>query len=255
LERVLKFKREIMSKMFVTNGIVAGAAKSVSQFVAESKSDRLTKEQEFELIAQAQAGDTRARTKVIQSQLRFVMQIARKYQGNGLSLEDLIQSGNIGLCEAVDAFDVSKGFRFNTFAQWKVRGEITAALQNEGRTVRIPHSQTDRSQTVKSISDPVGDSDNAETYADRYLKGDAAVDVFAQSDLTRDLQSALNSIKPRQAEAICRFFGIGYEYAQPMEQIGAEMNIGAEGARLLVRGAEKALKQVAGIELLSDYID
>jgi RNA polymerase sigma factor (sigma-70 family) len=244
-----------MSKMFVTNGIVAGAAKSVSQFVAESKSDRLTKEQEFELIAQAQAGDTRARTKVVQSQLRFVMQIARKYQGNGLSLEDLIQSGNIGLCEAVDAFDVSKGFRFNTFAQWKVRGEITAALQNEGRTVRIPHSQTDRTQTVKSISDPVGDSDNAETYADRYLKGDAGVDVFAQSDLTRDLQSALNSIKPRQAEAICRFFGIGYEYAQPMEQIGAEMNIGAEGARLLVRGAEKALKSVSGIELLSDYID
>jgi RNA polymerase sigma factor (sigma-70 family) len=243
-----------MSKMFVTNGIVAGAAKSVSQFVAESKSDRLTKEQEFDLIAQAQAGDTRARSKVIQSQLRFVMQVARKYQGNGLSLEDLIQSGNIGLCEAVDAFDASKGFRFNTFAQWKVRGEITAALQNEGRTVRIPHSQTDRSQTVKSISDPVGDSDNAETYADRYLKGDTTADALEQLDLTQDLMTALKSIKPRQAEAICRFFGIGFDYEQSMDQIGAEMGIGGEGARLLVRGAEKALKQVAGIELLSDYI-
>ena len=66
-----------MSKMFVTNGIIAGAAKSVSQFVSESKADKLTKEQEFELIALAQSGDTRARAKVIQSQLRFVMRYLR----------------------------------------------------------------------------------------------------------------------------------------------------------------------------------
>lgn len=242
-----------MAKMFVTNGIIAGAAKSVSQFVSESKADKLTKEQEFELIRLAQAGDTRARAKVIQSQLRFVMQVARKYQGNGLSLEDLIQSGNIGLCEAVDDFDLTKGFRFNTFAQWKVRGEITAALQNEGRTVRIPHSQTDRTQTVKSISDPIGDSENADTYADRYLVGETTTDELEQSDLTRDLMVALKSIKPRQAEAICRFFGIGFDYAQSMDQIGAEMSIGAEAARLLVRGAEKSLKQLSGIEILSDY--
>jgi RNA polymerase primary sigma factor len=227
-------------------------AKSISQFFNETKWTPLTKEEEFRLIRAAQAGDKESRDIVIKSQLRYVIQYVRKYQGMGLSLEDLIQHGSIGICEAIDSFDIEKGFRFNTFAQWKILGEISNALSNEGRTIRIPHSKKDRTQFIKSISEPV--NGNEETFGDLYLKSEDTPSKSENEDLHIELGEALKKLKPRHTEAICRFFGVGYEYAQPMEQIGEEMGIGTEGARYLVKGAESALRKIDGIDELRNYL-
>jgi RNA polymerase sigma factor (sigma-70 family) len=225
---------------------------SISQFFKEIKSPTLTREEELDLLIKAQGGDKKSRDIVIKSQLKFAMGFVRKYQGLGLTLEDLIQYGSIGICTAIDSFDVTKGYRFSTFARWKILGEVSNALSKEGNTVRIPHSRKERSQTIKSISDPTGEEGNS-NYGDSHLEGDE-VKPHLDEDLHKDLMRALEKIKPRQAEAICRFFGFGYEHSQTMKEIGKEMGIGAEGARLLVRGAERSLKKIKGIDNLRDYL-
>lgn len=98
----------------------------------------LTKEQEAELAARVQAGDSEARSQMAQSNLRLVLSMARRYVGSGMPFLDLVQEGNLGLLEAVDKFDPSKGFRFSTYACWWIRQAITRALANKGRTVRLP---------------------------------------------------------------------------------------------------------------------
>jgi RNA polymerase sigma factor (sigma-70 family) len=228
-------------------------ARSISQFCNEAKWVPLSHEEEIQLIIQAKSGDSRARDIIIKSQLRYVIRFVRKYQGLGLSLEDLIQYGSIAVCEAIETFEPERGFRFNTYVKWKALGEISNALTREGATVRIPHNRKDRKQNNKSISDPIKGSDSPETYADLYLV-DTSENSKVDPELGSDLADALLKIKPRQAEAICRFFGFGYEYAQSMEQIGDEMGIGAEAARLLVRGAERSLKKLDDIDKFREYL-
>lgn len=88
-----------------------------------------------ELAAQ---GDQNAKNKLIESNLRLVVSLAKHYQGCGLSFQDLIQEGNIGLIKAVDKFDVSKGFRFSTYASWWIKQAISRALADQSRTIRVP---------------------------------------------------------------------------------------------------------------------
>jgi RNA polymerase sigma factor (sigma-70 family) len=228
-------------------------AKSIGTFCNEIKFVPLSPDEEVQIITRAQAGDAQARDIIVKSQLKYAIQFVRKYQGLGLSLEDLIQHGSIAICKAVETFDPTRGFRFSTYAKWKILGEISNALSDEAATVRIPHSRKDRKQFNKSIHDQVGKQEGSDTYADIYLVSEPDPSS-TDSDLGLELAEALGKLKPRQAEAICRFFGFGYDYAQTTEQIGNEMGIGAEAARLLVRGAERSLKGQEGIESLRDYL-
>jgi RNA polymerase primary sigma factor len=159
------------------------------------------------------------------------------------------------LFEAAERFDAKRGVKFITFAVWYIRAELQKALNDLSRTVRIPsHRTATEEYSTKSISTPVGDDENKETYADRYLVADAVVTSRERADLQFDLQRALGQLKPKQAEALCRNYGIGLEYAQSMEQIGEEMGITNERARQLVRQAEIALAQLPGIQLLEQYL-
>src|SRR5579862_5329825 len=98
----------------------------------------LTPEQEVDLARKVQAGDMYAKKILIESNLRLVVSIAKKYNARGIPLADLIQEGNLGLIRAVEKFDWRKGFRFSTYATWWIRRAIARAIINQGRTIRIP---------------------------------------------------------------------------------------------------------------------
>ena len=95
-------------------------------------------EEEQDLSRRAREGDTAARKRLIESNLRLVISIAKKYRGRGVSFEDLIQEGNAGLIKAVERFDPSLGNRFSTYATWWIRQAITRAVADHARTVRLP---------------------------------------------------------------------------------------------------------------------
>jgi RNA polymerase primary sigma factor len=243
-------------KIHVSTGAIVTDVASTLRYIQETKKiSNLTREQEKTLARAAQAGDRKAVNALVEANLRFVIQVAKQYQGMGLELEDLIAFGNIGLFEAAERFNPDKGVKFITFAVWYIRAELQKALNDLSRTVRIPsHKTATEEQYIKSIHAPVGDDENKETYADRYLAADSTKSARDTADLQFDLQRALNQLKPKQAEAICRFYGIGLEYPQCMDQIAEEMGVTNERARQLVRGAETALALLPGIELLEQYL-
>ncbi len=135
-ERVLTIDQEIalLSKL---EGL--DSTDPVRQYLREiGKYPLLTAEEEVELAKQFEKGIKKAKDKLIESNLRLVVSIAKKYIGRGLSLLDLIQEGNQGLIRAVEKYDWRRGFKFSTYATWWIRQAITRAIADQARTIRIP---------------------------------------------------------------------------------------------------------------------
>lgn len=247
-----------MGKIYVSTGAVVTDTPSVKKYMREiKKAPLLDRDTESQLATAALAGDRKSINKLVESNLRFAVQVAKQYQGMGLELEDLIGFANLGLFEAAKRFDPSRGFKFISFAVWYVRAELQKCLNDKSRVVRIPSHKTmteGKDFSTLSTSKKVGDDDDSETYADRYLSGEQSKPKHEVTDLKELLNVALNSLKPKQRDAVKMFYGIGRDYAMHMEHIAEELNVTGERARQLVRQGEKALKGVEGIDKLMQYL-
>ena len=122
-----------------------------SYFARIDKGTLLTHREEINLSKRANAGDARARQRLVEKNLRLVVSVAKKYRGQGLPFEDLIQEGNIGLMKAVEKFDPDKGFRFSTYATWWIRQAVQRAVADKGRTIRIPVHRGDKIRKMARV--------------------------------------------------------------------------------------------------------
>ena len=247
-----------MGKIYVTTGAVMTDTPSVKKYMSEiKKAPLLDRDEETALANEAKAGSVKARRRLVECNLRFAVQVAKQYQGMGLELEDLIQVANLGLFEDVERFKPNRGVKFISFAVWYVRAELQKALNDLSRVVRIPSHKTmteGKDFSTLSTSKKVGEDEDSETYADRYLAGEQAKAKHEVTDLKELLNVALNSLKPKQRDAVKMYYGIDREYPMHMEHIAEELEVTGERARQLVRQGECALKQVKGIDKLLQYL-
>ena len=126
----------------------------LSTYLSEiSRIPLLSSQDEIRLAKAAQAGDPEARRKLIISNLRLVVSIAKRYLYYGLPLQDLIEEGNLGLMKAVERYDPDRGCKFSTYATWWIRQAVTRSLSNFGRTVRIPVYITDNISKYKRTAE------------------------------------------------------------------------------------------------------
>lgn len=111
----------------------------------------LTREEEFELAVKAKKGDKAARERLIRANCRFVISIAKQFQGRGLPFEDLVSEGNIGLINGIDKFEPEKGYHFISYGVWWIRQAIMKAIAEQGRMIRLPMNRNAQyAQVVKS---------------------------------------------------------------------------------------------------------
>ena len=141
--------RAATDSTYVNGDLAASTTDALQLFLNEvGRYKLLTADEEVELAKRIERGDREAKELMINSNLRLVVSIAKKYQGHGLSLLDLIQEGIIGLIRAVEKFDWRRGFKFSTYATWWIRQAVQRGVANKAREIRIPVHIVDRERKI-----------------------------------------------------------------------------------------------------------
>ncbi|QXP63981.1 RNA polymerase sigma factor RpoD/SigA [Polaribacter sp. HaHaR_3_91] len=141
-----------MRQLKIVKQVTNRDAKSLEKYFQEiSKIGLITADEEVELALEIKKGDNRALDKLVKANLRFVVSVAKQYQGQGLKLSDLINEGNLGLVKAAKRFDETRGFKFISYAVWWIRQSIMSALAEQSRIVRLPLNKIGSINKIRKI--------------------------------------------------------------------------------------------------------
>lgn len=168
-----------------------------SYLEAIDKIPLLSYEEEYDLAVRAKNGDKKARDKIVSSNLRFVVSVAKKYRGQGLALEDLIDEGNIGLLTAVDKYEPEKGYHFISYAVWWIRQSILKALAEQSRPVRLPLNRSNELIAITKAKNELIAKGNASPRPEEIsaLSGIELGSVKNLLDVTKDMVSLDSPLK------------------------------------------------------------
>jgi len=212
--------REQDESTYVNGGLAVATTDALQLFLNEAgRWPLLTKEEEIELAKRIERGDAEAKERMINSNLRLVVSIAKRYQGHGLSLLDLIQEGIIGLIRAVEKFDWRRGFKFSTYATWWIRQAVQRGVANKSRTIRIPVHIADREQKIaraeRTLAPKLGRQPTDEEIAQQ------AKLPLKQLREVREAARAITSLdRPIGSESDAAFGDLfASEHAQPEEEL------------------------------------
>ncbi|MDI3316298.1 MAG: sigma-70 family RNA polymerase sigma factor [Bacillota bacterium] len=269
----------------------AGTQDAVRLYLDEiGRQPLLDEQEERELAQRAEQGDREARQRLVESNLRLVVSVARHYMGRGLPLADLIQEGNLGLLHAVEKFDWRRGYRFSTYATWWIREAMIRAVENQGRAIRIPAGEAGRLRKAEqqfaaregrdptpeelaneartgvervkaiqlavrepvSLDTPVGDRGD-ERLGD--LVSDPEVgptldELAVHRQLSADVRQLMRVLSPREQQVLVYRFGLDGGEARTLERVAEQMGVSRCRVHQLEQRALRKLRRAAGRGLM-----
>lgn len=200
----------------------------------------LSEEEERRLSARIKAGDQRAVNKLIEANLRFVVAIARQYQGKGLAMDDLVSEGNIGLMKAAGKYDATRGLRFVNYAVVFVRRQIELALKKETGEQRVEIRKDGQSRSVDA---PLGSKTNVSLLSVLVdANAPQADERTINSAVEKAVEYALRSLDEREGRVVNAYFGIEQDHLT-MQEIADDMGLKRERVRQIRDRAIRRLRK------------
>lgn len=284
-----------MRQLKIATQITNRDSQAVEKYLQEiSRISMITPEEETILAQKIHSGDQRALDKLVKSNLRFVVSVAKQYQHQGLSLSDLINEGNLGLIKAAQRFDETKGFKFISYAVWWIRQSILQALAEQGRLVRLPQNkigtynkankayiafeqENEREPSTEELASilEMSETEIANIFSTntRHSSLDAPVheaedvamgdllegsndtdDDVMKDSLKAEIQRILKSLSAREAEIISAYFGLEGDNGPTIEEIGEKYDLTKERIRQIKERAIKRLQKTRYSGSLKSYL-
>jgi RNA polymerase primary sigma factor len=230
--------RSATDSTYVNGDLAHSTTDALQLFLNEvGRYQLLTAEEEVELAKRIERGDREAKERMINSNLRLVVSIAKKYQGHGISLLDLIQEGIIGLIRAVEKFDRRRGYKFSTYATWWIRQAVQRGVANKSRTIRIPVHIVEREQKISRAERELATTLEREP-TDEEIADKAKLTLKHVKEVRSAARAVTSLDKPVGSEGDSTFADlIAGESAEPSEEVHVSL---AESA---VRSAVETLPE------------
>jgi RNA polymerase primary sigma factor len=179
-----------MKQLKITKSITNRDAGTLEKYLQDiAKEPLVTPEEEVELAQRIKAGDRKALDQLVRANLRFVVSVAKQYQNQGLSLQDLINEGNVGLIKAAQRFDETRGFKFISYAVWWIRQSILQAVAEQARIIRLPLNQVGAISKLKKT---------AAMLEQEYNRKPSAEELAKEMDLSEAKVQSLMGMNMRQ---------------------------------------------------------
>jgi RNA polymerase primary sigma factor len=287
-----------MRQLKIATQITNRDSQAVEKYLQDiSRIPMINAEEETVLAQKIRMGNTEGKValeKMVKSNLRFVVSVAKQYQHQGLTLSDLINEGNLGLIKAAQRFDETKGFKFISYAVWWIRQSILQALAEQGRLVRLPQNKIgtynkankammafeQENEREPSVEELAGILEMSETEISnifvtnsRHTSLDAPVheseDVsmgdlltgandtdssVIQDSLREEIRRILKSLSPRESEIVSAYFGLDGSDGPTIEQIGEKYDLTKERIRQIKERAIKRLQKARYSKSLKSYL-
>ncbi len=284
-----------MRQLKIATQITNRDSQAVEKYLQDiSRIPMINAEEETVLAQKIRIGDAQALDKLVKSNLRFVVSVAKQYQHQGLTLSDLINEGNLGLIKAAQRFDETKGFKFISYAVWWIRQSILQALAEQGRLVRLPQNKigtynkankammafeqvNEREPSVEELAGilEMSETEIANIFStnSRHTSLDAPVheaedlsmgDLLAgandtdepviKDSLREEIRRILKSLSPRESEIVSAYFGLDGTDGPTIEQIGEKYDLTKERIRQIKERAIKRLQKTRYSKSLKSYL-